>query len=80
MHSQASHNISSLLEALTLMGGKPLQSHIDHVTSLDTGGQHSQWRDADSHALSADRGSRPPLHGHLKETARRLGRGSPVEL
>lgn len=43
------HNISPLLEALTIIGGKPLQSHIDHVTSLGISGQHSQWRDADSH-------------------------------
>lgn len=53
--------INPLLEAVTLMGGKPLQSHIDHVTPLGTGGQHSRWRDADSHTGCGGRSSAAPL-------------------
>lgn len=54
------------LEALSR--GKPLQSHIDHVTSLDIGGQQSQWNDADSHTQSAGEGSRLPLSFKVIQT------------
>lgn len=66
------HNISPLLEAVTLISGKPLQSHIDHVASLGIGGQHSQWRDTDSHAGRLWLQSATVLHSHRNKTMRKV--------
>lgn len=66
------HNISPLLEAVTLISGKPLQSHIDHVASLGIRGQHSQWRDTDSHAGRLWLQSATVFHSHWNKTMRKV--------